>query len=1740
MKFNNETRAFGSIRKTRRWGTCGVILGLASLSLLSPAMADEITENKATNAPYAQTTPSSISTDNQGKSGQKQGALPIQVPHTELDSAVDKARDAGLVVVKENPVDKGIAETETDANAKLADIKQDYANQKEQIEKKVEEYKNQSKSENTNVERIRKENAEKQANYARELEKVEKENAKISLENKAIEEENKRLTKEYEEAKANHSSTNVESIVGNKPLVDSKDGLSLYGGFDRTYATTTGFHGIPLETIKKFSTLTEEEFNKRLEALKEKWRNSYEKGAKTRQRLAGDPGSEWPWSDAETLLGSDYGKFKDKIDNLRSKDQGGIKYYDFLLLNDKGKTHAETLTGSIRWKTDTKVEDIAGVADKFVNRAYRDRWKEGTGDTTLSTKFYDVHKGLTFKLANVGEFEDGSKLDLRFTVAEEPKIAEKLAYEFNHNVGTDKDTASYREVGSLPSLTVGKSGKDDSLMFYYNNLQSLKFHVEFLKNGKKAKVALSTMISDVDWNQGSEFVFSDVTLKDQLYSPDEDKLTDSGSEGSYKRGLKIYEGHKVYAPFGDGISDDKAQAPEGTYLVSGYGDSFDYTFYARKSVLDGTFKDGDIDVLNSYGFIQASGGLQFNLFGSSAKGVVHSTVTAPKLKEIKPLKELPPAPLLTPVPDVISKPEIHYHYNSFGIRPNLEKFVKNSKGESINKSYVPKLSTVEWELTTKPLPANREVITDFEIVDALPSGFVLDVEASKKVSSDFELTYDESNHVVRVKGLESLKSKLNQDLSKEVTATAPILVGKVTNDGATYKNNFQLKINNKYESYSNIVQVSTPGKPNDPDNPNNNLIQPIKHNHNKDGVIIDGKTVLAGSKNYYHITLDYDQYKGIKADPSAILKGFGAIDDYPEEAVTTNQSDIRYIDSEGKEVSGISVYQYDSIDSVDNDKVKAFLASSEIKPKGAFQVFLVDDPEAYFNQYIKSGKSVTIINPMVTKEELRNTGKSFENTAYQVDFGNGYQTDTVVNNVPTVKPTKKNLNKAGVNIGGKQVLAGSVNYYKVTADYSQYKGIEADKDRIAKGFYIVDDYPEEAVTINQDGVQVTDSKGQVVKGLKMALYESLAKAPSGVQEALKSSHFTPKGAIQVFEAENPEEFYKTYVQAGEVLTITNPMTVKKELGQTGGKYENTAYQLDFGSGYQTDKVENNVPTAKPGKKNLNKAGVNIGGKQVLAGSVNYYKVTADYSQYKGIEADKDRIAKGFYIVDDYPEEAVTINQDGVQVTDSKGQVVKGLKMALYESLAKAPSGVQEALKSSHFNPKGAIQVFEAENPEEFYKTYVQAGEVLTITNPMTVKKELGQTGGKYENTAYQLDFGSGYQTDKVENNVPTAKPTKKNLNKAGVNIDGKQVLAGSVNYYTVTADYSQYKGIEADKDSIGKGFYIVDDYPEEAVTINQDGVQVTDSKGQVVKGLKMALYESLDKAPTGVQEAMKSRNFTPKGAIQVFEAENPEEFYKTYVQAGEVLTITNPMTVKKELGKTGGKYENTAYQLDFGSAYVTETVVNNVPKIEPKKDVVIDHLSKESLDGKELKLNQTFNYKLVGSLIPKNRSEQLFEYKFSDDYDETHDEYQGIYQVFATVDFETSDGQKFKAGDELTKFTSQVVDKDKGKVDISFDDAFLKSILETSEFQAEVYLQMTRIQSGTVENTYSHTVNGVEVVSNTVVTHTLEEPKTPEEHPQEPKKPSLPNTGTASSMLGYVGSGILSMLGLVGIKRKKD
>ena len=182
------------------------------------------------------------------------------------------------------------------------------------------------------------------------------------------------------------------------------------------------------------------------------------------------------------------------------------------------------------------------------------------------------------------------------------------------------------------------------------------------------------------------------------------------------------------------------------------------------------------------------------------------------------------------------------------------------------------------------------------------------------------------------------------------------------------------------------------------------------------------------------------------------------------------------------------------------------------------------------------------------------------------------------------------------------------------------------------------------------------------------------------------------------------------------------------------------------------------------------------------------------------------------------------------------------------------------------------------------------------------------------------------------------------------------------------------------------------------------------------------------------------------------------------MKTGQTLVVTLPMMVKNELTKTGVQYENTAYQIDFGLAYVTETVVNNVPKLDPQKDVVIDLSHKdESLDGKEVALHQIFNYRLVGAMIPNNRATALFDYGFKDDYDEKHDEYNGVYRSYLMTDVSLKDGSVLKEGTEVTKYTLQQVDTENGFVSISFDKSFLETISDDSAFQADNFHEQARM-----------------------------------------------------------------------------
>ena len=409
--------------------------------------------------------------------------------------------------------------------------------------------------------------------------------------------------------------------------------------------------------------------------------------------------------------------------------------------------------------------------------------------------------------------------------------------------------------------------------------------------------------------------------------------------------------------------------------------------------------------------------------------------------------------------------------------------------------------------------------------------------------------------------------------------------------------------------------------------------------------------------------------------------------------------------------------------------------------------------------------------------------------------------------------------------------------------------------------------------------------------------------------------------------------------------------------------------------------------------------------------------------------------------------------------------------------------------------------------------------------------------------------GKPNDPDNPSNNY--IKPNKVNKNKDGVVIDGKTVLAGSTNYYELTWDLDQYKGDKSSADTIQKGFYYVDDYPEEALDLRQDLVTMKDANGNPVTGVSVAHYKSVETAPQAVKDMLTKARIHPKGAFQVFTADDPQAFYDTYVKTGINLTLVSPMVVKAQMGQTGGSYENRAYQIDFGNGYESNIVTNNVPKIDPKKDVTLtlDPADTNNVDGQTLPLNTVFNYRLIGGIIPSNHSEELFEYSFSDDYDQTGDQYTGQYKVFAKVDMTLKDGTVIKSGDDLTKYTEAEVNSVKGIITIKFKEDFLRSVSVDSAFQAESYVQMKRIAVGTFENTYVNTVNGVTYASNTVRT-TTPKPKTPTPStpstPAKPKQalhalavPSLPRTGTSVSYMPYLGvAALLSVLGLGQLKRK--
>lgn len=412
----------------------------------------------------------------------------------------------------------------------------------------------------------------------------------------------------------------------------------------------------------------------------------------------------------------------------------------------------------------------------------------------------------------------------------------------------------------------------------------------------------------------------------------------------------------------------------------------------------------------------------------------------------------------------------------------------------------------------------------------------------------------------------------------------------------------------------------------------------------------------------------------------------------------------------------------------------------------------------------------------------------------------------------------------------------------------------------------------------------------------------------------------------------------------------------------------------------------------------------------------------------------------------------------------------------------------------------------------------------------------------------------------------TPKPVKAIKDNYANNIDGANTFDKNVKF-SLTTDYKPYSTFTTDSKTYGKTWAMVDDVQDGAYKVDDSKITMKDSAGKDVKALFNMYHVLSEKERTKeIQSILKEAGLNPKGEFYMFVAKDSASFYKNYVKQAKNITIDLPARLLVEKGQI---VKNDFHQVDFGNSFVSNLVTVEVPDIKPEKHAVDQKDDKKIRDGQEIQIGEYLRYLLDGVTVP-SKHDTLYQYDGIDKLDVKHDRYTGNWSgiirgteyvagkdMVLPYDVVLSDGKVVKAGDKIVKgssyafqfkfdqstnsdFIKKIVkvtwnEKD-GKWSYTIDKDFLNSLGVQGTFDADFYIEVERIASGEVENTFVNIVNGQDMEAK-VVTHTPEQPK-----PQEPKKPALPNTGTAESSLGWFGlAGVLAtVLGVAGLKRKED
>ena len=592
-----------------------------------------------------------------------------------------------------------------------------------------------------------------------------------------------------------------------------------------------------------------------------------------------------------------------------------------------------------------------------------------------------------------------------------------------------------------------------------------------------------------------------------------------------------------------------------------------------------------------------------------------------------------------------------------------------------------------------------------------------------------------------------------------------------------------------------------------------------------------------------------------------------------------------------------------------------------------------------------------------------------------------------------------------------------------------------------------------------------------------------------------------------------------------------------------------------------DSISANLVNAKnPAKPTLALKTISETKNQKLSASYHGYKL-----QYKPVVsksvADTDKTNTDGQTVAKNATQTYTLTHENIYANLKKGD-----KITIIDPLEAGAVPDVAVTKAAAEKAGWGVAYDAGKNTYTFTATY----EGKRLEAPVITWKPIYDKGF-YDNTYKVLvNYYEVFSNTVTNYTSKPPKPVKAVLDRSGKNINAATTFDRNVTFRLMT-DYSPYAKTIASAQALGKKFGILDDVQDKAFTVDHSKIKMT-AAGKDVKNMFDMYHVLSDKGRTdAINKILKELNLNPKGEFYLWIAKDSKSFYQNYVKPNKNVTIDLPA---KLLVKAGEKVENDLKQIDFGNSYISNLVTIQVPDVSPEKHALDQKDNKKVLDGQEVQIGQYIRYLLDGVTVP-TKHDSLFQYDGSDQLDVVHDRFTGKWSgIFKGTEYTAEkdlvlpydvvlkDGKVVKAGDHLAKGTTYAflfeVNQDtdpnflkkivtvkwnekEGKWSYVINQDFLNSLGVKGTFDADFYLEVERISAGKVENTFINTVNLQEMTAK--VTTTTPEPPKPE--PKEPHKPqpqpSLPNTGTAASMLPTWGVilGLMS-LAVAGLRKSKE